>query len=78
MSAPDRTVAEWIAECPEAMALHYRCRPYATVKLADLTPPRSRLARRATCSACGQRARHVQDMGAHYAQLRVTGRNSTQ
>ncbi len=76
MTRPDRTVADWIAEGLETMALHCGCGHYATVKLADLPPTmtRTQLGRNARCAECGKRGAQVmRDMAAHYEQMEAGG-----
>ncbi|ACK82437.1 hypothetical protein [Methylorubrum extorquens] len=76
MPAPDRTVADWIAEGLTTMALHCSCGHYATVKLADLPPrmTRTRLGQNARCAECGKQGAQVMlDMKAHYAEMEAKG-----
>ncbi|CAO4135448.1 hypothetical protein [Methylorubrum extorquens] len=72
MRWPDRTVADWIAEGLETMALHCSRGHYATVTLADLPPTltRTRLGQNARCAECGKRGAQVmRDMNTHYAEV---------
>lgn len=78
----DPTVADWIAEGEATIEVHCcppdraGCGHSAVVRLTTLDPrmTRSRLARRAVCSACGGRGGQVmRDMAAHYDRMRATG-----
>ncbi|MEZ0251088.1 MAG: hypothetical protein ACAH20_09015 [Methylobacteriaceae bacterium] len=79
MPSSDRTVADWIAEGENTIALFCiakGCGHHAAVDITRLPPEtkRSQIIRRARCSACGSReVRLMRDMDAHYAELEAKG-----